>query len=323
MTQPASLAIVIPAWKPDFFAQALDSIARQTDRDFHVYIGDDAGSQELASLVATHLADTPHTYHRFAENLGGKNLVAHWERCLALVGNEEWVWLFSDDDTMAPECVERFQRARREVVSDLYHFPLGVIDESSELVERPGAVDYRDIEEFLRGRIVEERTSTVIEWIFRRQALTDAGGFQPFDMAWGSDDATWVKLGQRHRPVLVEHSPVFWRRSRVNISPDFKPETVRRKNLARIAFLAWLRHVQYADKPQPLSAVECFRWFHRNTSGGIVQLSTLQAAATYARFNRQVAFLPARSLAGFAEAMARRVWRIVRARIRNRAGAPQ
>lgn len=321
MTKPTSLAIVIPAWKPDFFAQALDSIARQTDRDFHVYIGDDAGSPSLAAIAAERLSDTPHTYHRFSENLGGKDLVAHWERCLDLVGDEEWVWLFSDDDTMASDCVERFHRTRREIASDLYHFPLGVIDESSQPLQSPQGVDYRDIEEFLRGRIVEERTSTVIEWVFRRQALADVGGFQPFDLAWGSDDATWIKLGQRHRPVLVEHAPVFWRQSRVNISPDFSAKTVARKNLARIAFLEWLRHVQYLGKPQPLSAKECFRWFHRNTCGGIVQVSVCQAAATYVRFNRRVAFLPLGSIAGFCEAMARRAWRIVRARIANPWGA--
>ena len=69
-------------------------------------------------------------YHRFSENMGGKDLVAHWERCIQLSA-EPFIWLFSDDDLMPADGVERVM----EVLSRPHHqrgyffrFPLAVID---------------------------------------------------------------------------------------------------------------------------------------------------------------------------------------------------
>src|SRR5690348_11740615 len=99
------LAIVIPAYKPDFLRAALDSIAAQTDRRFRVYIGDDCGPPAIAEASAE-LAKkgVDVVYHRFGDNLGGRSLPAQWNRCVGL-STEPWVWLFSDDDVMAPDCV--------------------------------------------------------------------------------------------------------------------------------------------------------------------------------------------------------------------------
>lgn len=36
------LAIIIPAYKPRFLQETLDSIAKQNNHEFTVYIGDDA-----------------------------------------------------------------------------------------------------------------------------------------------------------------------------------------------------------------------------------------------------------------------------------------
>lgn len=41
------LAIIIPAYKPRFLRETLDSIAKQNNHDFTVYIGDDASPYQL------------------------------------------------------------------------------------------------------------------------------------------------------------------------------------------------------------------------------------------------------------------------------------
>ena len=46
------LAIIIPAYKACFFREVLDSIVRQSNRDFTVYIGDDASPDDLESIVS-------------------------------------------------------------------------------------------------------------------------------------------------------------------------------------------------------------------------------------------------------------------------------
>ena len=75
-----------------------------------MYIGDDCSPGNLYSIVEKYENRIPIVYKHFDENLGGKDLVAQWERCIDLVGDEEWIWLFSDDDIMDPTCVENFYR---------------------------------------------------------------------------------------------------------------------------------------------------------------------------------------------------------------------
>ena len=45
------LAIVIPAYKSTFLKSTLESIARQTCKDFTVYIGDDCSPYNLECIV--------------------------------------------------------------------------------------------------------------------------------------------------------------------------------------------------------------------------------------------------------------------------------
>ena len=53
------LAIIIPAYKACFFREVLDSIVRQSNRDFTVYIGDDASPDDLESIVSDYKDKLP------------------------------------------------------------------------------------------------------------------------------------------------------------------------------------------------------------------------------------------------------------------------
>jgi hypothetical protein len=129
--QIKKLAIVIPAYKGRFLKETLDSIAVQAHKDeFVLYIGDDASPERLDKIVESYQNKVNLVYHRFSENMGGKDLVAHWERCIQLSA-EPFIWLFSDDDLMPADGVERVM----EVLSRPHHqrgyffrFPLAVID---------------------------------------------------------------------------------------------------------------------------------------------------------------------------------------------------
>ena len=46
-----SLAIVIPAYKIDYFKATLDSLSVQTRKDFTVYIGDDCSPSDFKQLI--------------------------------------------------------------------------------------------------------------------------------------------------------------------------------------------------------------------------------------------------------------------------------
>ena len=105
MLKQNNLAIVIPAYKSTFLAAALDSIAAQTCKDFILYIGDDCSPNNLGEIVDGYRDKINLVYKRFDTNLGGKDLVAQWERCIDMTQGEDWLWLFSDDDVMEKNCV--------------------------------------------------------------------------------------------------------------------------------------------------------------------------------------------------------------------------
>jgi len=117
------LAIIIPAYKGSFLAEALASIAAQTDRRFRVYVGDDASPEDLRKICDEFQADIDLKYCRFEEKFGGKSLVDQWCRCIEL-STEPWIWLFADDDVMEKGCVDCFYRGLEETrgAYDVYRF---------------------------------------------------------------------------------------------------------------------------------------------------------------------------------------------------------
>ena len=102
-----TLAIIIPAYKPDYLAETLESLTKQTNKDFKVYIGDDASPFSLEDIVGQFSDKLNIVYKKFDNNVGGYSLTKQWERCIEM-SNEKWIWLFSDDDNIAPTAVESY-----------------------------------------------------------------------------------------------------------------------------------------------------------------------------------------------------------------------
>ena len=234
------LAIVIPAYKATFLRETLESIANQTDKRFHLYIGDDCSPHDLKKIVDEFEGRIPLTYHRFDTNLGGVDLVAQWERCIALTRGEPWIWLFSDDDVMGPECVKEFYTGKTQrPKTNMFRFDVTIIDGSDtkrRKVNFPEHINSLDL--YLRK--VDGKTSCfVVEYIFSRDIYAESGGFVNFDLAWGSDLATWVKFGREKGIRTLKNGTVFWRSSGTNISTDFSETVVDRKANALIEFMKW------------------------------------------------------------------------------------
>jgi glycosyltransferase involved in cell wall biosynthesis len=248
----APLAIVIPGYKPQFIGRTLESIAAQTDRRFNVYVGDDASPGDLATICGRFQDRIPLAYTRFEHNLGQRDLVAHWERCIAL-SCEPWIWLFSDDDVMEPGCVaavlDRIERDRARV--DLYHFDVTEIDKDDREVRQttpfPEKLPALD---FLERRLQGTLSSYAPDYVFSRSALQACGGFESFPAAWASDDATWIKLGRRTGIHAIRGPRVRWRRSGQNISSAGSPQT-RQKLAGAARFLGWLARYLEQLPPDP------------------------------------------------------------------------
>lgn len=239
----SKLAIIIPAYKGDFLKNALQSIADQTCKDFTLYIGDDCSPDDLYSIIQEFENQIDIVFHRFDRNLGGTDLVGQWNRCLDLVKNENWCWLFSDDDVMESNCVERFFIAIKEYSSSkLFHFNIKIIDENDVITKQPSPFpSILDVPTFHMKKWKSQISSYVVEYIFEREYFSKMGGFQPFKFAWHTDEATWTKLAHPAGLITIDDAFVRWRRSAVNITPNNRDKNIVEGKLnADIDFAQWV-----------------------------------------------------------------------------------
>lgn len=241
------LAIVIPAYKGDYLVSTLKSLHDQTDKRFTVYIGDDCSPYNLKCIVDQFIDKINIVYHRFDQNMGSISLTKQWERCINL-SDEEWIWLFSDDDIVDRKAVEVFYRSVDDR-SLLYKFNTYIIDGGGDL--NPIYKKYDALNK-LEGRISSEYfinsrlkgdgfRSFAVEYIFHR-SLFSTYGFIEFPLAWNSDDATWLRYSIANgKEIKILNGSVFWRLSESNITSDTKSNTtIKQKMEASLLYIEWL-----------------------------------------------------------------------------------
>ena len=236
------LAIIIPAYKSTFLPAALDSIAAQTCQDFTLYVGDDCSPEPIGNIVEQYRDKIDMVYQRFDTNLGGKNLVAQWERCIAMSQEEPYIWLFSDDDVMEPNCVEQLFKTidATQATYDLYHFDVIEIDEQGK--QRKSLPAYPQVlsaYDYYCGKYSGRYRSYVVENVFSRSIYEQNEGVKNFDLAWGSDVATWCIFCGSKGMYKIPDAHVRWRRSSLNITPNRSRQISERKLMARCASLNW------------------------------------------------------------------------------------
>jgi hypothetical protein len=261
-----ALAVVIPAYKPDFFRAALESVAAQTDRRFRVYVGDDAGPPEIGRIAREAEASMAArgielVYRRFDENLGRRSLTAHWNRCVAL-STEPWIWLFSDDDLMAPDCVASFREALGAgETAAVMRFDTDMIDARGNTLAVNPPHPTREAgadADFVHARLVGARNSYVVEYVFRRDAFERMGGFPDYPVAWCADDVAWYELSRESEIRTLPRGRVRWRASGLNIT-DAKRRNQREKLEAGARFLRFVRDVVEPADPSPSRTPEDWR----------------------------------------------------------------
>jgi glycosyltransferase involved in cell wall biosynthesis len=98
---PPLVSILIPAYTPQFFAQALASALAQSWARCEIVVCDDSPGDEIRAMVEVH-ADPRVRYERHAPALG---FGGNFTRCFELARGE-YVKFLNDDDLLAPTCVE-------------------------------------------------------------------------------------------------------------------------------------------------------------------------------------------------------------------------
>lgn len=215
------LAIVIPAYKAAFLSKTLESLALQTNPDFTVYIGNDAGEAGIEEIVNQFKDRLDILYQYFENNLGGSSLVKQWERCFAFIQNEGWIWLLPDDDYADPECVELFYDHLQKSDFDLFRFNVRFVTADEKKIKTNATLpSVQPAFDSLMEKLSFYRPSTVAEFIFNKKKF-ERTGFAEIPMAWGTDDLLWYRIGKDKGIFGCNDAYVYLRQSDVNISNNY------------------------------------------------------------------------------------------------------
>ncbi len=235
------LAIIIPAFKSKFLRQTLDSLVNQTNQNFNLYIGDDNSPFNLKEIVAEYNEKLAIKYHKFSNNIGGKNIVNQWNRCIALTKDEKWIWLFSDDDIADANCVETFYETIKmdSEKYDVYRFNTRVIDDYNKIIcdnespfEENSFEMCLDILQLKRGHCMPDH-------IFSKRKYNILGGFVFTNYAQAADWATSINFATEKGICSMKNAKINWRYGTSNISGNAHKDN-HEKVLGHIQFINWV-----------------------------------------------------------------------------------
>ncbi len=229
------LAIVIPYYKFTFFEKTLNSLARQTNKNFTVYIGDDASPESPLELINSYRNEFNIIYKRFSVNLGGTSLVQQWERCVNL-SVEDWIMILGDDDELGDNVVESWFNnyeifhEKSNVIRFASRFIFENVNKMSDVYKHP---EWETATSSFYKKFKRVSRSSLSEYIFYRKSYLEHG-FYNYPLAWNSDDHAWMEFSGNKPIYTINEGVVDVRVSEYNISG--KRDNLITKNLSEILF---------------------------------------------------------------------------------------
>lgn len=306
---------LLPAYKPDFFKEALDSILGQTYRDFKLIILDDCSPYDLRSIVDEY-DDDRITYYRNEENMGGKSLVACWNKLLGFA-DSEYIILASDDDVYEVCFLEEMERlARKYPEVDLLRARVRAINDKNETIDKDARYEeYVDGMDFLKQKHFNNALRCIANYVFNVSVLKEKGGFVNFPLAWYSDDATVMMMAENG--CANSNDMLFnFRSSSVSISSrKLSKSDAYKKALATILFDKWFADnicVRMLSYPKTEYADRLMQFvMHHHQSFMYQMFSYFSSNCTFSDFRKLVALFPNRKV------RIRKIYNYLRARMKS------
>lgn len=247
-------SFILPAYKKQYLYKSIMSIANQTCSNWELIIVDDCSPEDLHSVVKQ-FNDDRITYHRNEKNIGGTNLVAQWNHCLEYATGD-YVILAADDDMYEPTFLQEIGRLIGKYPEvDLLRSRLLQIDEEDKPLWADGTFEeyqskYKYLHDWLEGGMF----TCIGNYVFRRTALVEMGGFQDFPCAFGSDIATPIALS--HNGVAHTRDMLFkFRQSTIHLSDD--RSKYPQKLVAITQLSEWLMAIDY-EQPTNQQDIEAY-----------------------------------------------------------------
>ena len=187
-------SVTIPAYKPDFLAEAVASVVGQSYADWELIVVDDCSPYDLRSIISAWQDDERLHYHRNTENCGALDVVDNWNRCLDYCTGD-YVICMGDDDRLMRDCLGELA----DLIScnpglGAYYIQTELIDAEGSVIEScPARPERESALEMLDRRWRKNSRQFIGNVCFDVARLRSEGGFYKLPLAWGSDDITFFR----------------------------------------------------------------------------------------------------------------------------------
>ncbi|SIS96751.1 Glycosyltransferase involved in cell wall bisynthesis [Chryseobacterium ureilyticum] len=244
------LAIVIPYYKIDFFEESIQSVAAQTNKNFTLYIGNDASSTDPIKIIEKYFKEGDYRYFHYSDNMGGKNPAQQWERILENV-EEEWFQILGDDDMISTNFVEEFHKH----ISTVESKKISTIKISHHLIDEENNI-LRSINigqtiipstEVFKMKYKGIIASSLSENIFSLAAFKKYK-FEKIPFAWGTDDLALLTFSGFKDIYYLSNAYVNVRISTSSISGNLSLQNKKDGAYNSMREIVLNRYSQYFDK---------------------------------------------------------------------------
>lgn len=202
------VSLLIPAYNPRFYAEALASALAQGYANLEIVICDDCPTDEIARVTAELSGPDPRV--RYLRNEVRQGGMGNYLRCLEQARGE-LVKFLNDDDILAPDCVQRMVAAfsrepgvrlvtSRRTCIDEQGRALPDIDATRPLVESDALIEGRSLAAMVLAlglNPVGEPTTTMFRTADARAVRPHLMSFGGKEMRGVGDVALWLNLMSR------------------------------------------------------------------------------------------------------------------------------
>lgn len=212
------VSVIMPVYKDKYLHDAIDSVLKQTYRDIELIIVDDKSPCDIKRIVSS-FNDSRLFYYRNKDNIGGKDPVANWNKCLEYV-HGDFFCLLCDDDVYSESFIEEMvSLAENNISCDVFRCKAGIISNKGELQDMyPSSPVWESSEDYALHLVRNLRFQTVSEFLYRTKSVLHKGGYVAFPKACYADWYSVLYFSRENGICSTNKILSFFRDSGDNLS---------------------------------------------------------------------------------------------------------
>ena len=239
------ISILLPTYKSQYLEAAIKSVICQTYKDWELIIVNDNSPHPIDKIVKKFSDDSRIRYYVNETNLGKKDIVSNWNKCLKYAKGE-LCCLICDDDIYKPTFLEEMIKLSFQYSQcNVFRSGVEVINKNNEVYDfYPSSPEWENCEDYIWHVLKGYRCQTITEWVYRTEHIKNLGGFISLPLAWYSDFLSIFVFSQNGGIASTPKRLVQFRMSGENITSQKGQNTIL-KMKASIIFESHLKDIIY------------------------------------------------------------------------------